>query len=254
MCRWKKDEKKAATILTGIPTRPQKAITLNTKEKEACHVWHDEHKAWPRPAVPQRRPVRERPGNKQPLNCLTHTDSSSQPHTRDRRQPAMTFMTQSASWKGKKKKKRLNSDESSEVLFFMISMIRLQQNLLFRCSRCYKSFYHSFYLASSARQRWTKALRINKIIHREDTLSFSAHTKSKLESCLEGRWQRLSDVWKSDELWQDMVKLSDAPAADCFTGRKGPDPLCFWAEVWWKQDVPLITLPYTSVLIDAASC
>lgn len=123
--RWKK----AVTILTGFPTGPQKAITLNTKEKEACHVWHDEHKAWPQPAVPQRRPVQERPGNKQPLNYLTHTDSSSQPHIQDRRQPAMTFMTQSMRWKEKK----VSILMKAEKIFFMIRV----------CSRtCYLDVLH----------------------------------------------------------------------------------------------------------------
>lgn len=68
----------------------------------SCLAWWAQSLAAARSAAEASGP-RERPGNKQPLNYLTHTDSSNQPHAQDRCQPAMTFMTQSTSWWKKKK-------------------------------------------------------------------------------------------------------------------------------------------------------
>lgn len=57
----------------GSPTGLQSVLTLNTKEKEACHVWHDELKVWSWPGAPARRLAQKRPGNKQSLKLLTDT-------------------------------------------------------------------------------------------------------------------------------------------------------------------------------------
>lgn len=59
-----------------FPTGLQSMFTPNTKEKKGCHVCRDEHKAWSWPGAPERRLAQKRPGNKQPLKCLTDTQRS----------------------------------------------------------------------------------------------------------------------------------------------------------------------------------
>lgn len=67
---WKKSQ---PPFWNGSPTGLQSVLTLNTKEKEACHVWHDELKVWSWPGAPARRLAQKRPGNKQSLKRLTDT-------------------------------------------------------------------------------------------------------------------------------------------------------------------------------------
>lgn len=233
----------------GSPQGPEKAITLNTKEKEACHIWHDEHKAWPQPAVPQRRPVRKRPGNKQPLNCLTRTDSSSQPRTQDRCQAAVTLMTQSTSWGGR----GLNTDESSEVILFTIRV----------CSRtCYLDVLDVINPFIAASIWWVRHSKVEQKSSKNQQNKSAERTHYLSVPIQRASWRA---VWKADDKGSQMsgnpmsyVRMRWSYLMHrlriALRGEKGPDPLCFRAEVWWKQDVLLITLPYTSLLIDAASC
>ncbi|XDV50002.1 hypothetical protein PO909_019134 [Leuciscus waleckii] len=88
----------------SCPVCQQSALTLNTKEKEACHVWHDELKVWSWPGAPARRLAQKRPGNKQSLKRLTDTQraqTSPTHQTAEKRARSLVLLEELASKHGK---------------------------------------------------------------------------------------------------------------------------------------------------------
>lgn len=189
--RWKKDSRHFDWV-------PHRATESNHSQHQregglSCQAWWAQSPATARSAAEASGP---RAAWKQTASQLSDTHRQLEPTPRTR-QMSTSHDIHDTKYELLKKKKRLNPDESSEVIFHDQ---RLLQNLLFRCTRCYKSF--SSQLLSGeliAQQTWTKALRINKINpqrghiifqcpNKEQAGELSGRKMTKALRCLEIRW------------------------------------------------------------------
>ncbi len=147
--------------------------------------------------------------------------------TPDRCQPVLTWMTSRIA-----PKTALQTDESHQKLLFFWS------EKTSRSSPWHYFLYLSFFPCDSTCNLLEAFPRhVSRMVYLSDLKLTTPGTELEKHEVFfwdVSPFHVNGAVWKSDELWQDTVNLSDLTAASCFTAEKRARSLVLLEEVWWK--------------------